>query len=166
VHKVKRTGGHAWPSVNAALCAWATWKREGPRESSAQGLMLEKMRLGLMGTNASGSKGEDVNLERAGDLARVEQSLTLAYPEGGHAKLTAVQCKALLLDRTPGVRLEMPEYETIALVLVVGVGELKAVVRHGREVIYEDLLARGMVPRAQVRRQKPAVSAMSVEDVA
>lgn len=160
---VVRRGGHAWLSLNAALRAWALWKQEGPLASSAQGLMLDKVRDGTLGSNQSGAKGEDMNLERAGDLARVEQALALAYPEGGHAKLTATQCKTLLLDRTPGVRVEMPSYEERAEELGVGVGELKAIVKHGRTVMYEDLLGRGMIPRAVAKKPKPAVSRMVAE---
>lgn len=162
---VLRRGGYAWPSLSAALRAWALWKQEGPMASSAQGLMLDKVRDGTLGTNSSAAKGEDVNLERAGDLARVEQALTLAYPDGGHARLTATQCKTLLLDRTPGVRAEMPSYEECAVLLGVGVGDLKAVVKHGRTVMYEDLLARGLVPRATPKREKPAVSRVDYGEV-
>ncbi len=162
-HGIQRAGGWAWPSVSAALRAWATWKQEGPSQSSAQGLMLEKVRDGVLGCNASSAKGEDINLERAGDLARVEQSLCLAYPDGKHATLTAAQCKTLLLDRTPGVRVVMVSFEDMAPLLGVGVGELKAIVRHGRTTMYEDLLQRGLVPRAQARRERPALSRMTSE---
>jgi hypothetical protein len=69
-----------------------------------------------------------------------------------------------LLVRTPGVLVEMPDYEALALELASPVGELRALVRGGRRAMTDELVLRGLIPAVRARRKATASgSSMRVE---
>lgn len=141
-----------WPSLAAALVALAEWERHDRHGPSAMGGILRRIESGEIGDGGR-SRPDDPLMHRAGELVRVRQALERAYPEGGHAGLTAGQCKGLLMARTAGVEVAVPSYEALSERLGVVEGELKALVRAGRRVLTEELGGRGLIPLVSGRRR-------------
>lgn len=159
-------GAPRWPSLAAALVALVEWERHGRTAPSAFGGVLECLRRGDLGDGGR-SRPDDPLLRRAGELVRVYQALELAYPEGGHARLSAEQCRDLLLVRTPGVLIALPTYEALAAELGESVGELRVLVRTGRAVVSAELVQRGLIPLEPARARRRAdvgASAMRVSE--
>lgn len=141
----KPDGAPRWPSLAHALVALAEWEAHGRHAKSAIGAILDRCKRGDVG-DSERSRPDDPLLRRAGELVRVGQALDLAYPVGGHAKLSAAQCKAVLLLRTPGVVSPMSSYDELGELLASSEGELRAIVKHGRRVVTDELATRGVIP--------------------
>jgi hypothetical protein len=143
-----------WRTLNAALVDLANYEAHDRAAPSATGFMLARAERGDLNTDSGQSRPDDPQMRRADDIVHVRQALEAAYDDGAHRLLTAAQCMAVLMSRTPGATApkspkepaEMPTYEALADRLSVSVGELKAVVRHGRLRVTEELTKRGMLP--------------------
>lgn len=140
-------GAPRWSSLAAALVAFAEFERHDRTAPSALGGILDRVRRGDTGGSDGGRRGDDPLLRRAGELVRIKLALEHAYPDGAHAKLTAAQCKDILLWRTPGVlHTGLPTYEMLSAAFHVDAGELQALVREGRRRMTAELAARGLIP--------------------
>jgi hypothetical protein len=151
-----------WPSLAAALVALVEFDRHDRHGPSPMGGIIRRLERGAP-DDGGRSRPDDPMLHRAGELVRVRQALELAYPDGGHATLAANICRALLLVRTPGVLVDLPTYEVLAVELAATVGELKALVKSGRRVVGAELEQRGLIPRERLRRRsvEAAISVMA-----
>ena len=72
----------------------------------------------------------------------------------GGARLGALDsgdCAVVLLERTSGVLAGVTAFETLAARFGVGEETLRAVVRHGRTAMTEDLAMRGLIPARSLR---------------
>lgn len=134
-------GSPRWGSVAAALVELAEYERHGRAGKSAMGGILARIELGPI--DGIG-RGDDPVMRRGGELVAVRQALELAYPAGGH-RVPAGRLMALLMARTPGVMVDMPTYDDLAVELGETVGELRALVRTGRQRVAEALMERGLV---------------------
>ncbi len=160
----KPEGAPRWPSLAHALVALAEWEAHGRHAKSAIGAILDRCKRGDIG-DGERSRPDDPLLRRAGELVRVGQALDLAYPVDGHAKLSAAQCKSVLLLRTPGVVSPMASYEALGELLGAGEGELRAVVKHGRRVVTDELSTRGVIPVPRpTRSHAPNVTAYQAQE--
>lgn len=166
-HQIERPdSAPRWPSLAAALVALVEWERHGRTAPSAFGGMLDCLRRGDLGDGGR-SRPDDPLLRRGGELVRVRQALELAYPEEGHGRLSAEQCRGLLLVRTPGVLIALPTYEELAAEVGEPVGELRALVRSGRAAVSAELAKRGLIPREPPRARRRVgvgASAMRVRE--
>jgi len=163
-HQLARPeGAPRWSSLAAALVALAEWERHDRHGPSAFGGILRRIESGEIGDGGR-SRPDDPMMHRAGELVRVRQALELAYPDGGHALLTAGQCKGVLMARTPGVELAVPSYEDLAAELGVVEGELRALVKNGRRVLTEELGGRGLIRMTGSRRRSVVTSSVMRTD--
>lgn len=149
-------GSPTWPSLKAALLALADFEQHDRFAPSAMGPMLDRVKTGNLGDGGR-SRPEDPLLQRAGELVTVRQALERAYPEGTHPLPASVRMR-LLLERTPGVCTPMPTYEQLAQREHVAVGELRALVRTGRQRVALDLAERGLIPAKELARTARAVA--------
>ena len=164
----RHENGPRWPSAGAALLAYVEGHAHGHQLASTIGSALERI---ARGETFGGGKpeAEGPMHRRAADLLAVERALEAAYPNGGHARLAARDCRMLLLSRTPGVvavwdvrrdtikarqPLPMPTFEELARKHGVTVGDVRALVRNGRERVCEELVRRGMIPRPRLDGRK------------
>lgn len=153
--------GPRWPSAGAALLAYVEGVAHGHELASTIGSMLERIARGETFSVGGIPEREGAAHRRAGDLLAVERALEVAYPEGGHSKLSAQASRWLLLWRTPGVvavwdtrkasikasqPLPMPTYEELAVQHGLTVGDVRALVRVGRERVTAELVRRGVIP--------------------
>lgn len=136
-------GAPRWASVAAALGDLVEWERHGRVGPSAFGGILKRLETGQV-EGGGRARPDDRLLGRAGELVLVRQALEAAYPDGAHA-LSQTRRMGLLLARTAGVLTPMPGYEELAAELGESVGELRALVRHGRQVVTSVLVERGLV---------------------
>jgi hypothetical protein len=169
-------GAPRWPNLAAALVALVEFDRHDRHGPSAMGPILERCKRGDT-TQGGSSRPDDPMQRRAGELVRVRQALELAYPAGAHAVLSRGQCIGVLLARTPGVVSllprpseddpskppEMPTYEKLSAELGAEVGELRAVVRRGRDSMTEELAGRGLIPVPRPSRRRPHAGASRME---
>jgi hypothetical protein len=137
-------GSPRWPSSAAALVALAEYERHGRFGASATAGILARIELGPIDGI---TRDEDRLMRRGAELVAVRVALEHAYPEGAH-RVPAAKLRALLMVRTPGVLSPMPTYGALAEELGESVGELRALVRAGRERVQAYLEARGLVPVA------------------
>jgi hypothetical protein len=144
-------GAPLWPSLAAALIALVDWEAHDRCGPSAMGPMLDRVRAGDISGDGGRSRPEDPLLQRAGDLVAVRQALEHAFPEGGHVLPVRVRMR-LLLERTPGVLQRVPTYEELAAREGVAAGDIRALVRTGRERVAMELIERGLIPAAAVAR--------------
>lgn len=173
----KVDGGPRWPSTGAALLAYVEGVAHGHQLASTIGQALERIARGET-FGGSMADNEGAVHRRAGELLAVERALEVAYPDGGHARITARDARWLLLWRTPGVAavwdvrraalkatepLPMPSYEELAQRHGVTVGDVRSLVRVGRERVTEELLRRGVIPRPRLdgRRKGGAACLMT-----
>jgi hypothetical protein len=107
-------------------------------------------------------------MRRGGELVAVRQALELAYPEGGHKSATSAVCQAILVCRTPGTLAIMPAYAELSGQHAMSEGDVKAIVRHGRRRVGEELAERGLIPapRVMARRTESVSSVRRAEEVA
>jgi hypothetical protein len=162
-----------WPSAGAALLAYCEGMAHGHELPSAHGIMIDRLERGET-SGGSMPEREGPMQRRAGELLAVQRALEVAYPEGAHPHLSAHDCRWLLLWRTPGVvavgdarkaeikashPLPMPTYEELALMHGVTVGDVRALVRTGRERVTEELVRRGVIPRPRGDGRKKGGSA-------
>lgn len=167
-HRLQRSADATrWSSLAAALCALAEFERHGRVGQSASGGILARIELGPIDGIA---RADDPMMRRGGELVRVRMALDAAYPDGAHRLPSAVR-KALLLARTPGVipptpdnPAPVPTYEQLAEELASTVGELRALVRAGRQSVTSELSGRGLIPEPRpARRGNAGASSMQSE---
>lgn len=177
-HQLARPeGAPRWPSLAAALGALVEFEAHERATPSALGGILDRIKRGAVGTS-NPAREDGPLMRRAAELVRVRQALELAYPDDGHATISATKLRAVLLLRTPGVAASMapperskgnrdaatmPTYEQLAELFSVAAGELQALVRVGRRVVAEELAARGLIPapRPSARPQWRGHNAMT-----
>lgn len=133
-----------WPSVDAALVAFAEYERHGRHEPSACGAMLDRIRRGQSGGKHRPKRDSRMQM-RADDIVHVRAALEVAYPWSGHARLGPNTCMMFLLARTAGVLDKRVEYNELAEMVLEDVGEIQALVRTGRKRVAEVLVAKGLV---------------------
>lgn len=153
-----------WASVAAALRELVEWERHGRVGPSAFGGILRRIASGEIGDGGR-ARPDDRLLGQAGELVAVRQALEAAYPRGAH-RLGQAQRMGLLIVRTAGVVMPMPSYEELALLLGESEGELRALVRSGRQVVGSELLERGLVELPRRRRERPVVAPYRSEEAA
>lgn len=140
-------GRPRWPTLTAALVALAEWLGHEWVGPSALGAVLDRAKRGDAGGGGSGSqRGDDALMVRAEEMVPVRRALEKAYPEGQHPVLSQAQCMRVLMMRTEGVLVAVASYEHIAFELGVTIGDLKALVRCGRNIVTVELAARGLIP--------------------
>lgn len=145
-------GRRSWTSLSAALVALSDWEKHNRAGRSACGPILDRIESGEIGDGGRG-RVDDRLMVWADDVVHVRQALEAAYPENAHPLLSAQQCRALLMTRTPGILSgPMPTFEALAEELCVSAGELKALVRSGRDRVTVELAGRGMIPDPKPQR--------------
>lgn len=160
--------GEGWKSLVAALEDYKNYIAHDRSQPSAQG--------GISARLASGAVGEQQNTRDMDRVMKwymrvhpVEVALRAAFVDGG-SKLTPGQSVAALLActgscpaRKDGTAPTMDErYEEQARVHGIFVGELRAVVKHGRDEVEEYLLSRKLIQRHVRKRDRPAGSSLHV----
>lgn len=162
-------GGPRWPSAGAALLAYAEGVAHGHELASTIGNMLERIARGETFSMGGLPQRDGLAHRRVDDLHVVERALEVAYPEGGHPRVSASASRWLLLWRTPGViavldarkasikasqPLPMPTYEELAVQHGLAVGDVRALVRTGRERVTEELARCGVIPPPRLDGRK------------
>jgi hypothetical protein len=151
VHQLRRAvDAPRWPSLDGALSGLVDFERNGRAGPSASGGILQRIELGPIDGI---TRADDPLMRRGGELVAVRKALELAYPIGGHAKLSHNACRALLVCRVPGILTPMPTYEVLATELGVDEGDVRAVVRHGRSIVSLELAERGLIPWPRTPRR-------------
>jgi hypothetical protein len=146
---VPLNGRPRWSSLAAAIVQLVEYERHGRAGPSAAGGILQRIELGPIDGIA---RADDPLMRRGAELVAVRKALEFAYPVGGHAVLTSAQCQTILVCRTPGVLAPMPSFEVLAMEHGVSEGDVRAVVRHGRDVVTCELAERGLIPWPSRRR--------------
>jgi hypothetical protein len=142
-------GRPRWSSLAAAIVQLVEYERHGRAGPSAAGGILQRIELGPIDGIA---RADDPLMRRGAELVAVRKALEFAYPVGGHTALTSAQCQSILVCRTPGVLAPMPSFEVLAMEHGVSEGDVRAVVRHGRDVVTCELAERGLIPWPSRRR--------------
>lgn len=146
-----------WATVDAAIWASVSAYADSP---SPSGMMLEKARLGLLNVQLGG-KGEDQNMLEAEDTALASKLLSRVYSDDGEHKLTAVQCRDVLVYVTKATTsfgeiaglTQDQACQHAAEHYSVYTGDVKAIVKWGRQALIETLLDKGLLkpPEARTR---------------
>lgn len=163
---VERERTYTWTSVVAALAEYAVHRLDGYSSPSATGPILDRLRDGM--TQSTGGGGTDYHNARtnlAGALGTVASVLASAYErvEDRHG-LGAHDCLRVLFARTVGeertehkrgghmIRTrERVELADIAASLGISEREVENIAKHGRDHVYVQLAARGLLPEPRLR---------------
>lgn len=149
-----------WPSLDTALLALVEHERTGRTRSSMLGGLLERMARGDVGGERDPRKVVERTIVVATDVVDVQRALERAYAAGS-PPLSPADCARVLLERTPSALAGVTTYEALAARYGVSEGLLRSVVKHGRAVITEDLVGRGLIPAPRVRARPHAAATSS-----
>jgi hypothetical protein len=136
-------------SLAHALRTLMEHEQHGRERGSALGPMLRRAGLGRVQGNLTSRE-----VRSADDAVDVLRTLEAVFSEP-HMLSTAERIR-VLIERTHGVLTEMVRYEDIARRTDLSIGELRALVRHAKQVIAEDLLSRGLLPGTALRSNAAA----------
>jgi hypothetical protein len=145
-----------WSSLAAALAAVLEYERTGRDVGSALGSILARAERGEKGQMARDPRRVSREVHRAHDIVHVQAALERAYSAGQHG-LTPAECVRVLLERVAGALPELTPYGTLTE-RYGGLGEdaLKALVKHGKRAVGDDLVSRGLLPRPRIRARATA----------
>lgn len=143
-----------WPSLSAALIAYAEWMVGEMHAPSALGGILERIKRGETGGEV-GVPRDSAPVRSVDDVDAVRRALEAAYPD--HP--LGVQ---LLLLRTEGVaeilagraREPMPGYDELAARAGLTARQVQNLVVRGRDAVSAELVRRGVIPRPRIRAQR------------
>ena len=136
---------HRWPSVSAAL-EWYAQQRTDGYAISAQNVS----RIGKLGTIVSGGDRPDGKLiQEADDAHAIEQALSKCYLEHSKRGLSREARLFALFRVVTGAKPHEVARQLVAMKVAVTLSGpiVSGVVAAGKQVLYEQLRSRGMIPR-------------------
>jgi hypothetical protein len=162
--------GEGWKSLVAALEDYKRYVAHDRSQPSAQAGISARLASGEVGKQQS-AKDIDGVMRWYMRVHPVEMALRAAFVVGG-SKLTPERSVDVLLactgacpTRKDGTAPTMDErYEQQASALGLYVGDVRAIVKHGRDEVEEYLLGRKLIQRQVRKRDRPAGSAVHIAD--
>lgn len=153
--------GPRWPSLAAALRAYAEWIVHQQQLPSALGGLIDRAKRGAA-LGGSGVQHDSAPVRSVDDVDSVRRALEAAYPDnpiGVQLLLLRTDGVAEVLTGRPGAR--TPLYEALAERMGMTAHQVQLLVVSGRQKVTGELVRRGVIPvpreRARSERGLPCL---------